>query len=141
LVEHLSCKQEVRGSRPLSGFGENRPLARRFTRRAAICTSRVLYVAFQLLLPAIIGTVTLVYNFRKRHEPEPPNNPLKLPITIVALLICLGFVIAGKLPILFGLLAVGLLPQLVFMAKGRNPWWMQALMDRQKQPRRRQTAR
>jgi uncharacterized membrane protein YfcA len=98
-------------------------------------------VVAQIIIPAAVALVTLAYTFRKRHEPEPPNNALKLPFAIVALAVCIVAVVAGVLTVPFAILIVPLAIQIAFIAKGRNPWWMQALIDRQKQPRQRAKTR
>jgi uncharacterized membrane protein YphA (DoxX/SURF4 family) len=92
-------------------------------------------VVAQIIIPAAVAALTLVYTFRKRHEPEPPNNALKLPFAVVGLAVCIVAIAVGFWTILFAICAAVLVVQIVFIARGRNPWWMQAVIDRQKQPR------
>jgi hypothetical protein len=67
---------------------------------------------------------------------DPPNNPLKLSFTTIAVviispcLIVLGIVGGNWLPIVVGVVGVIVLPlQIKAIRQGRNPWWSRAPMD------------
>jgi hypothetical protein len=93
-----------------------------------------------VVIGVVFGTAQLIYSYSKRREPEPPNNALKLPCDVILAVACIVLAVADIWPILFGLLAVPLVVQIPFILRKRNPWWMQAAIDRQKQPRQRSTA-
>jgi hypothetical protein len=78
----------------------------------------------------------LAVNYRRRNEPAPPNNRLKLPFTVGFMLMSVGFVISGRWVITFAALFMLGIPQLAMILKGRNPWWMRAPIDyRHNRPR------
>ncbi len=93
-----------------------------------------------MVIGTVFGIAQLTYSYSNRREPEPPNNALKLPFAVISAVACIALAVAGVWPILFGLLAVAIAVQIPFILRKRNPWWMQAAIDRQKQPRRRSTA-
>lgn len=93
-----------------------------------------------VVIGAACSIAQLAYSYPKRHEPEPPNNALKLPVTVIVAAGCIAIAVAGIWPVAFALLAVVLAVQIPFILRKRNPWWMQAAIDRQKQPRQRSTA-
>jgi hypothetical protein len=93
-----------------------------------------------VVIGVVFGAAQLIYSYSKRREPEPPNNALKLPCDVILAAACIVLAVAGIWPILCGLLALALAVQIPFILRKRNPWWMQAATDRQKQPRRRSTA-
>ncbi len=90
-----------------------------------------------ITIGAVVGIGQLIYSYSKRHESEPPNNALKLPFAIISTVACVGLAVAGVWPILFALLAVVAGVPIPFILRKRNPWWVQAAIDRQKQPRQR----
>jgi hypothetical protein len=78
----------------------------------------------------LIGMAQLVKSFRMRHEPEPPNSRLKLPIMVLMLCGCIALVIVSTSSVLFSILAVVAVVEIGFIVVGRNPWWMQAAIDK-----------
>jgi hypothetical protein len=87
----------------------------------------------------VFGIAQLTYSYFKRYDLEPPNNALKLPFAVISAVACIALAVADVWPIFFGLIAVAVAVQIPFILRKRNPWWMQAAIDRQKQPRRRST--
>ncbi len=86
-----------------------------------------------MVAAVIVGLVYapfLVGAFRRRREPEPRNNPLKLPGMLILLGVCIWLAVDGIVPWLFAPLAVLIAVQVPLILRGRNPWWMQAPMDR-----------
>jgi hypothetical protein len=78
----------------------------------------------------LIGTAQLVRSFGVRHEPEPPNSRLKLPIMVLMLCGCVVLAIVGSSSVLFSILAVVVAVEVGFILAGRNPWWMQGAIDK-----------
>ena len=83
-----------------------------------------------LAIGALIGMGQLVSSFRARHAPEPSNSRLKLPIMILLLGGCVAVAITHTSPVLFSILAAVIAVQIGFVLAGRNPWWMQAAIDK-----------
>lgn len=65
--------------------------------------------------------------FGMRHEPEPPNSRLKLPMLLVVLAVCVALAVtgAGAQAIVFIVLGAIVVVQIGYVQAGRNPWWMQ----------------
>jgi hypothetical protein len=83
-----------------------------------------------IVIGVFFGVWLLAYAFPRRHEPAPPNNPLKLPLGLLSFALCVVFVVKGVDSWLFiplGVLAAG---SAVPVLSGRNPWWTQAPADR-----------
>jgi hypothetical protein len=78
----------------------------------------------------LIGGGQLVKAFLSRHEPEPPNNRLKLPIMLLLLGGCIALAVSDEFPVLFAALALLIAVEIPFILAGRNPWWMQAPIDK-----------
>jgi hypothetical protein len=78
----------------------------------------------------------LAVNYRRRNEPAPPNNRLKLPFTVGFMFVSAAFVIRGHWVVAFVAIFLLGIPQLAMILKGRNPWWMRAPIDyRRNRPR------
>jgi hypothetical protein len=82
-----------------------------------------------------IGTPELVKRLARRHEPEPPHSRLKLPATLLLLVVCVALAALGEEPLLLAILASLFAIQVGFILAGRNPWRMQGWLDERERPR------
>jgi hypothetical protein len=83
-----------------------------------------------LTIGTVAGIAQGINNFRFCGGPEPPNSKLKLPFMLLLLGICIAFAAIGVGPIIFSVLAGVCAIEVCFILAGRNPWWMQAPIDR-----------
>jgi hypothetical protein len=88
-----------------------------------------------VVIGSVVAAVGLSQSFPKRHEPEPPNGRWKLPSLLVMTVIGVAFAAAGTWPAFWTVLVVLLLVEIGFVLAGRNPWWMQAHVDRRRERR------
>jgi Flp pilus assembly protein TadB len=82
-----------------------------------------------------IATPQLLKRFAHRHEPEPAHGRLKLPTTLLLLVVCVALAALGVEPVLLAILASLFAIQVGFILAGRNPWWMQDSLDQRERPR------
>jgi amino acid transporter len=88
-----------------------------------------------VVIGLVVAAIGLFQSFPKRHEPEPPNSRWKLPSLIVMTVIGVVFAAVGTWPAFWTALVVLLLAEIGFVLAGRNPWWMQAHVDRRRERR------
>jgi hypothetical protein len=85
---------------------------------------------FALGVTVIVGGALMIKSFRSRHEPEPSNNRLKLPTMLICFAASVMFVVVGIETVLFTICGVLSALEAGFVMAGRNPWWMQAPLDK-----------
>lgn len=83
-----------------------------------------------LVIGGLVGGAQTVKAFARRHEPEPPNSRLKLPIMLLFLGGCIALGASGDFPVLFAAVALLIAIEIAFILAGRNPWWMQGAIDK-----------
>lgn len=88
-----------------------------------------------LAIGAFIGTAQGIKTFRTRHEPEPPNSRLKLPFFMLCFGVLVAFAVGGTSTVVFSVLATVCAVEIGFILAGRNPWWMQAPIDKREYAR------
>jgi hypothetical protein len=90
-------------------------------------------VLIGFVIAVLFAVPQSVRSYRLRDQPEPPNRRVKLPVVLVALAVCVAFVISGigiVALLIFSICGVFLVAQIGFILAGRNPWWMQSRLDR-----------
>jgi hypothetical protein len=85
---------------------------------------------FALGVTVLVGGAQLIKSFRTRHQPEPPNNRLKLPTMLIGIVSSVALIVDGTWTVLFAVCGVLCALEAGFVLAGRNPWWMQAPLDR-----------
>ncbi len=88
-----------------------------------------------VVIGSVMAAVGLSQSFPRRHEPEPPNKRWKLPSLLVMTVIGVTFAVFGTWPAFWAVLVVLLLVEIGFVLAGRNPWWMQARLDKRRERR------
>jgi hypothetical protein len=88
-----------------------------------------------LAIGLLIGGAQLAKAFPRRHEPEPANNRLKLPLMSFLALACAGIAALGIAAVLSIVLAAVCAVEVGFVLAGRNPWWMQSPLDKRAERR------
>jgi hypothetical protein len=84
-----------------------------------------------LVLVLCIAAACLVFNgVRYRGQPEPQNNPIKLPLMVLVTAFFGVLLVKGENVVLSSAFIVVGVVTTGFILGRRNPWWMQGSADR-----------